>query len=143
MNPAILNTTDAKSRILQVLQKNPFVSLATFGSDDWPNLRVLLVAANDGVDSIWFATGTESPKIEEIRKNPKVAIYGYDMEAMAEFRLFGHVELLSDTTSRRKIWRDDFIQYFPDGVDSPAMIVMRFDTDHGFYDNYGKETGKF
>ena len=143
MNPTILNVSDVKSRILQVLQKNPFISLATFGLDDWPNVRVLLVAANDGVDSIWFATGSDSPKIEEFRKNPKAAIYGYDMEAMAEFRLFGRVELLSDSASRRKIWRDDFIQHFPEGVDSPTMIVLRFDTHHGIYDSYCREMGKF
>ena len=143
MNPTPLNAADAKSRILQVLQKNPFVSLATFGADDWPNVRVLLVAANDGADSIWFATETHSSKIGELQKNPKAAIYGFDMEAMTEFRLFGNVELLSDSASRRKIWRDDFIQHFPDGVDSPTMIVLRFNTDHGFYDHYGKEKGKF
>ena len=143
MNPTILSASDAKSGVLRILQKNPFVSLATFGTGDWPNVRVLLVAANDGVDSLWFATETEAPKIAEIRKNPKAAIYGFDMEAMAEFRLFGKIELLSDSVSRRKIWRNDFIQHFPDGVDSPTMIVLRFETDHGFYDHYGKESGKF
>ena len=139
----VLCSADAQSRVLQVLAKNPFVSLATFGSDDWPDVRVLLVAANDDADSLWFATSTESSKIAQLRANPKAAIYGFDMEAMAEFRLFGHVELLSDSASRRKIWRDDFIQHFPDGIDSPTMIVLRFDTDHGVYDCYGREVGKF
>jgi len=143
MDPIVLDAADAKSHILQMLEKNPFVSFATFGANDWPNVRVLLVAAKDGVDSIWFATATESSKIAQLRKNPKAAIYGYDMEAMAEFRLFGKVELLSDSASRRKIWRDDFIQHFPDGIDSPTMIVLRFDTDHGVYDSYGREMGKF
>ena len=150
MNPTVLDAADAKSRILQMLEKNPFVSLATcccasgiIGSNDWPDVRVLLVAAKDGVDSVWFATSTESSKIAQLRKNPKAAIYGYDMEAMTEFRLFGNVELLSDSASRQKIWRDDFIQHFPDGIDSPTMIVLRFDTDHGVYDSYGREIGKF
>jgi len=143
MNPVILDAAQAKSRILQILEKNPFVSVATFGAEDWPDVRVLLVATKDDVDALWFATSTESAKIAQIRKNPKAAIYGFDMETMTEFRLFGHVELLSDAASRRKIWRDDFIQHFPDGVDSPTMIVLRFDTHHGIYDSYGREMGKF
>lgn len=143
MNPAILDVTKTKSRILQILEKNPFVSVATFGSDGWPNVRILVVAAKDDVDSLWFATATDSKKISEIRNNPKCAVYGFDMEAMTEFRLFGNIELLSDPASRRKIWRDEFIQHFPDGVDSPSMIILRFNTDHGIYDNYGKEFGKF
>ena len=143
MDPQVLDAAAAKSRVLQALGKNPLVSMATFSADGWPNVRLLLVAANDGTDSIWFATGSDSPKIAELHKNPKAALYGYDGETMMEFRLFGSVELLSDSASRRKIWRDDFIQYFPDGVDSPAMIVMRFNTDHGVFDHYGKEVGKF
>ena len=143
MNPQKLDITETKSRILQMLEKESFVHLATFGSDGYPDIRVLLVAAKDGVDSIWFATGTESNKIAQLQKNPKAALYGYDSEKMAEFRLFGSVELLSDSASRRKIWREDFIQHFPDGVDSPTMIVLRFKTEHGMYDSYVQEVGKF
>ena len=145
MNPEItvLDAATAKSRVLQILAKNPFVSLATCGLDDWPDVRVLIVAATDDTDALWFATSTDSPKTAQLKKHPKAAIYGFDMEGMAEFRLFGSVELLSDSASRRKIWRDEFIQHFPDGVDSPTMIVLRFNTDHGVYDNYVKEMGKF
>ncbi|MCL2745092.1 MAG: pyridoxamine 5'-phosphate oxidase family protein [Planctomycetaceae bacterium] len=143
MNPKVLDAAEAKSRVLQVLAKNPFVSLATFGIDGYPDVRVLLVAANDDTDAIWFATGTDSPKTVQFRNNPKAVIYGYDMESMTEFRLYGSVELLSDSASRRKIWRDEFVEHFPDGVDSPTMTVLRFKTDRGIYDNYGKETGKF
>ena len=138
-----LDISETKSRILQMLEKNPFVSFATFGADSYPDVRVLLVAAKDDTDTIWFATEVESKKIAQIQNHPKAAIYGYDMEAMTEFRLFGHVALLNDSAARQKVWRDDFIQHFPDGIDSPTMIVLRFNTDHGKYDNYSKETGSF
>ena len=143
MSPKILDAAESKSRVLQILEKNPFVSFATFGSDNYPDVRVLLVAAKDSTDSIWFATITDSSKIAQLQKNPKAAIYGFDMETMTEFRLFGNVELLSDSAARQKIWRDEFIEHFPDGIDSPTMIVLRFNTDHGVYENYMKEIGKF
>jgi len=142
MNSKTLEPSEAKSKILQMIEKSPFVSFATFG-DAYPDVRVLLVAAKDGVDSIWFATGTDSGKIAQLRKNPKAALYGYDVEAMKEFRLFGIVELLSDTAARQKVWQEGFIEYFPDGIDSPTMIVLRFNTESGVYDDYMKETGKF
>jgi general stress protein 26 len=145
MNPKILNPAEAKSRVVQMLEKVPFVSFATFG-DAYPDVRVLAVSAKDGVDSIWFATSTESGKIAQLRKNPKAAIYGYEascMTEMREFRLFGTVELLTDSASRQKIWHDDYIQHFPEGIDSPTMIVVRFNTESGVYDDYFKETGKF
>ncbi|MGL6194378.1 MAG: pyridoxamine 5'-phosphate oxidase family protein [Thermoguttaceae bacterium] len=143
MNPKNLNASEAKSRVQVLLEKIPFVSFGTLGTDGWPDLRVLLIAAKDGVETLWFATSTEATKIKELKTNPKAVVYGYDMESMSEFRLFGKVELLSDTASRQKVWKEDFTQHFPDGIDSPNMIVMRFDVDHGIYDNYMKETGKF
>ena len=143
MEPRILDATETKSHILQMLEKETFVSLATFGTDDYPDVRVLLVAAKDGVDTIWFATETAARKIAQLKKNPKAVIYGYDMESMTEFRLFGSVELLTDSAARQKIWRDDFIQHFPEGIDSPTMIVLKFNTGHGAYDSYGRGTGKF
>ena len=143
MPQKVLDAAEARSRVLQMLEKNPFVSVATFGTDGYPDIRVLLVAAKDDVDTIWFATERESNKIAQLRKNPKAALYACDMETMTEFRLFGTVELLSDSAARQKIWRDDFIEHFPDGINSPNMIVLRFQTDHGVYENYVKEAGKF
>jgi len=143
MEPKILDVEETKSRILQMLDKEMFVSFATFGTDGYPDVRVLVVTAKDGADTIWFATETSSRKIAQLQKNPKATIYGYDMEAMTEFRLFGTVELLSDPESRRKVWQDDFTQHWPDGVDSPNMIVLKFNTDRGVYDSYEREAGKF
>ncbi len=143
MTPKQLNPTEAKTQTLALLEKTPFVAFATNGQGGWPDVRVLLVAAKDGVETFWFATDIDSPKIGELRKDPKAVIYGYEVEGMAEFRLFGTVTLLTDAAARRKIWQDDFVRHFPGGIDAPNMMVLRFDTDHGFYDCYGTESGKF
>ncbi len=143
MNPKQLDAAETKDRILKAFDKIPFVSFGTFGANGWPNVRVLLVAAKDGIETIWFATGSTSSKIAELKANPKAIIYGYDAEAMQEFRLFGKVELLTDSASRRKIWKDEYVEHFPDGVDSPDMVVLRFDTESGFFDCYMRENGKF
>ncbi len=143
MNPTQLNAAETKDRILKALEKTPFVSFGTFGSNGWPNIRVLLVTTYDGVETVWFATEKSSEKIAELQANPKAMIYGYCPENMLEFRLFGKVEMLTDSASRQKIWKDEYIEHFPDGIDSPNMVVLRFDTESGFYDCYGREIGKF
>ncbi|MGL4595206.1 MAG: pyridoxamine 5'-phosphate oxidase family protein [Thermoguttaceae bacterium] len=143
MNPTVLDVQTTKSRILALLEKTPVISFGTCGPNEWPNVRALLVAAYDGVETLWIATSVASTKVAELKSNPKAVIYGYNCEAMQDFRLFGNVDLLSDSASRKKIWRDDFIKYFPEGIDSPDMIVLRFNTDHGTYNCYARETGTF
>ena len=141
MIPKDISAGEAKSRILQMLKKNPNVLFATFG-ETYPDIRVLVVTANDETDVLWFATETESAKIAQLRNNPKAVIYAYDAEPMSEFRLFGSVELLNDSAARQKVWQDDFVEHWPDGIDSPAMTVLRFNTDNGVYSNY-EEIGHF
>ena len=140
-----LAASAAKTAALKTLESLPCpsVSFGTFGLDGWTNLRILAIANHDGIDTLWFATTVTEKKVAELKANPKAVVYGYDPQSMAEFRLFGNVELLSDSASRRKAWREDFIQYFPEGVDSPTMIVIKFTTDHGQYVDYSVGTGTF
>jgi len=140
MTPKILDPTEAKAHVLKMLEHSPYVSFATQGLDGYPDVRALMVVAKDNIHSIWFAVEAESKKVAQLRSNPKAAVYGYNDAMMCEFRLFGSVELLSDIGSRQKVWKD-VESYFPEGIDS--MIVLRFDTDHGVYDSYGVESGKF
>ncbi len=143
MNTATLTALEAKAAALKALESIPFLSFGTIGLDGWPNLRMLAVAAKDDIDVLWFATATTEKKVAELKANPKTVVYGYDPQSMKEFRLFGNVELLADAASRRKVWCDDFLQYFPEGVDSPTMIVLKFVTDHGQYASYGEGAGTF
>ncbi len=133
MNTPKLSPADAKATALKTLESlpAPFVSFATSGTDGWSDLRMMAIAAHDGVDTLWFGTSTESKKAAQLKVNPKAVVYGYDPGSMKEFRLFGKIELLSDAASRRKIWQDDFLQYFPEGVDSPTFLVMKFMTERG------------
>ena len=145
MDTPKLSASDAKAAALKALESLscPSVAFGTFGLDGWINLRVMAIAAHDNIDTLWFATTTTEQKVAELRANPKAVVYGYDSQTFREFRLFGNVELLSDPISRRKAWREDFIQYFPEGVDSPTMIVLKFTTDHGQYVDYREGAGTF
>jgi len=145
MNIPQLSSADAKVAALKALESLPCpsVSFGTFGLDGWTNLRILAIANHDGIDTLWFATTNTEQKVAELKANPKAIIYGYDPETMSEFRLYGTVELLSDPASRRKAWREDFIQYFPEGVDTPTMIVLKFTTDHGKFVDYRQGAGTF
>ena len=140
-----LSASESKAAAVKTLEslENPSVSFGTFGLDGWINLRVLAVSAHDGIDTLWFCTTITEQKVAELKANSKASVYGFDPQSMSEFRLFGSVELLSDPASRRKAWREDFLQYFPEGVDSPTMIILKFTTDHGQYVDYKTGTGTF
>ena len=125
----------AKAHALRLvgLTINQTVTLGTFSADGFPNLRPLVLCAHDGLDALWFGTSLATGKVAEIKSNPKCVIAGAGAEKGGEFRLFGTMHLLSDSASRRRIWQDAFLWYFPDGVDSPDLVVMQFVPVRGEY----------
>lgn len=70
------------------------VYLATTGADGAPRLRtVALRRADRAAARAGFNTDLRSPKIAEIRAEPRAALLGYDMEAGFQVRLEGVARL--------------------------------------------------
>ena len=127
----------AKQNALKILSTVEAVSLATIGEDGGPDIRSLSPVRVDGLVVVWFTTAVDSPKAKQLKANPKATLYGVVMENFGEFRLFGEAELLTDSASRRRAWRDDFAMHW-EGPDSPNMVAMRFRAKRGQWAAIGK-----
>lgn len=137
-----LDAAEAKARAEAILRSLPGLSVATNGGKGYPNLRALAIGHVDDIQTIWFSTSSCSHKLEELAADPHATLYGFDMQSMAEFRLYGSFEKLTNAESRKKVWKDEYKAYWPDGVDSPDMTVLKFTTKSGVYANFG-EMGTF
>ncbi|MGL4942433.1 MAG: pyridoxamine 5'-phosphate oxidase family protein [Thermoguttaceae bacterium] len=126
MNIKQLTPNETRKAAEKFLQGRCPLVMATTGDDGFPDVRCLAVGATDGVDAIWFATETHSTKSAQLKKNPKAALYAYNSQEFGECRLYGTVEFLSDRASREKVWKDSYAMYWPDGIDSPNMVVLKF-----------------
>ena len=70
------------------------VYLATAGLDGAPRLRTVVLRRVDrAAGTAGFNTDLRSPKIAEMRAEPRAALLGYDMEAGFQVRLEGSVRL--------------------------------------------------
>ena len=126
---------EAKEQALRLL-KNTLgrsVTLATIGAEGYPDLRPLALCAHDGLDSLWFGTARTTRKVAQLKDNPHCTVHVLGEEGGMEFRLFGSMKLLNDSASRRRIWQDEFLRYFPDGVDSPELLVLQLVAVRGEY----------
>ena len=133
---------EVKIQALRLLKRTNgrTVTMATWGADGYPDLRPLMLCGHDGLETLWFGTALATRKAAQLGLDPKCTIHGLSEDGGMEFRLFGTVQLLTDAASRRRIWQDGFLQYFPDGVDSPALGVLRFTSVRGEYRAFS-ETG--
>lgn len=133
---------EAKTLATQLLTSLESLTMATVDTNGEPNLRCMMVSAVDGIETVWFSTSAQSEKVAELKANPKSALYGFHPEQMSEVRLYGTIELLTDQKSRERVWKEEYKQYWPEGITAPDMMVMKFTVKHGKFSGGGK-TGSF
>ncbi|MBL0405623.1 pyridoxamine 5'-phosphate oxidase family protein [Microvirga aerilata] len=87
--------------------RSPFTTmqLATIGMDGAPRVRTVVLRQADEVRStVSFVTDLRSPKIAEIRREPRVSLVGYDPQAGIQVRLEGRAVILDQPEDKKSIW---------------------------------------
>lgn len=83
-----------------------FLQLATAGLDGAPQLRTIVLRRCDATNgTLSFVTDMRSPKIRELRNDPRVALVGFDPAATVQLRLSGVAAISDDETARLEMWQ--------------------------------------
>lgn len=69
-------------------------------------------------------TAADSEKVADFRLNPKAGLsYSFYGDSVA---LRGTVEIITDDETRKQMWQEYFINYFPTGQTDPNYVLVRF-----------------
>jgi len=81
------------------------MQVATIGMDGAPKVRTIVLRQVDEVRStVSFVTDLRSPKIAEIRRDPRVSLVGYDPQGGIQIRLEGRAIVLDRPEDKKPIW---------------------------------------
>src|SRR5690242_9237045 len=83
-----------------------------------PHARPLTVAGVDGPTVVWFMTAIDSPKVEEIRRDPDVMVTFQGKGRFIVLR--GKAELVFDRARVADYWTEVQRVWFPLGKDDPS-----------------------
>lgn len=90
-----------------VTKRSPFtvMQLATVGEDGAPKLRAIVLRRFDAATaSLSFITDLRSPKVREIRANPRVSLAAFDSDGAVQLRIEGAATVIKDEARRRDFW---------------------------------------
>lgn len=91
--------------------------------------RVRIVHPTWDGDVLWFATGPDSPKANQLRKNPSVDIqYQVAPPDFVHVMVRGTAELITDQATRNHAWDAidyDLTQFGSTGPDDPDFLPVR------------------
>jgi general stress protein 26 len=134
-----MNEQDAKRLSFGLLESAEAAYVTTIDPDGFPQTRAmfnlrrkeqfpgLASLFKDHQDDflVYFTTNTSSPKIDHIKKNPKVSIYYCKPGEFRGLMLSGEMETVTDRAEKEKVWQKGWEMYYPGGVHDPDHTVLR------------------
>lgn len=104
--------------------------------------RPMAIAEVGSDNDIWFSTSLQSPKTEEIRKNPRVLVTMQDSTRFVS--VGGSCVVSQDRAHIARLWNDSWRIWFPKGKEDPAIVLVRVRVESGeFWDLHGKNGIRF
>lgn len=131
-----METIEAQRLSLDLLETAEAAFVTTIGPDGFPQTRAMFnlrrkeqfpgLAALFKMDFIvYFTTNTSSPKIEHIKKNPKVSVYYCNPGEFRGLMLSGEMAVVTDRSEKEQVWQKGWEMYYPGGVHDPDHTVLR------------------
>lgn len=74
---------------------------------------------------VYFTTNMSSPKIERIKKNPKVCVYYCKPEEWLGLMIAGTMKIVDDRDIKNELWQNNWTMYYPGGVEDPDYIILQ------------------
>lgn len=124
---------EAIREALALATRSTIAMLGTNGADGYPNVKAMIKMENEGLNRIWFGTNTSAKRTAQLERDSKACVYFVDFEQWKGLMLVGEVEVLHDSKSRQRLWRDGLEKYYPQGVTDPEYSVLCFTARWGNY----------
>lgn len=130
------------STIAGLIDKANVTIISSIDGDGFPNSKAMLPPRmRTGITEVYLTTNTSSMRVKQYTENPKACIYFYDKRFFRGVMLKGTMQVLTDETSKKMIWREGDEMYYPLGVTDPDYCVLKFTALEGrFYSNFTSET---
>ena len=77
----------------------------------------------------WFFSFRESGKVADIEQDPRVELAYIATERGAWVSVEGKAEIVDDDAKKRELWDDDLDQWFQNGPDDDALILLKVRAD--------------
>jgi len=73
----------------------------------------------------YFATGAQSNKLKEIKKNPSASVFVYRPADHSSVSALGKAEIVTDDATRKQYWKEKWTAYWKTGPTDPAYVLIR------------------
>ena len=109
-----------------LIARSAIALVGSINPQGFPCIKAMLKMETEGIKSAWFSTNTSSKRVAQFLSNPKASVYFVDEQNFKGLLLVGEMQVLQDKKSKKRLWREGFEVYYPQGVSDPDYTVLCF-----------------
>ncbi|RGC68002.1 Pyridoxamine 5'-phosphate oxidase [Micromonospora sp. MW-13] len=119
------SATDARHRVTELIREARICMLTTIGLDGRLVSRPMGLQAAEFDGDLWFFAHADSAKVRQLRVNPEVNVGFSDRRNDAWVSLSGTAQEEYDRARAEQVWNPLLKTWFPDGLDTPGLTLIR------------------
>jgi|SRR5690606_14194598 len=95
--------------------------------------RPMSTQQSDFDGDLWFFTSEDTRKVEEIEKDPHVAVAYSDPGKNRFVSVSGRASMLRDRAKMEELWSPVHKAWFPDGLEDPKLCLLKVEVEQAEY----------
>ncbi|MEV1110908.1 pyridoxamine 5'-phosphate oxidase family protein [Micromonospora sp. NPDC049751] len=119
------SVADARARVTELIRAARICMLTTIALDGRQVSRPMGLQEAEFDGDLWFFAYTDSAKLRQIRVNPEVNVAFSDQRHNSWVSVSGTASESSDTERAKRLWNPLLTTWFPDGLDTPGLTLIK------------------
>jgi len=122
-----------RERIVEIVEDAQVAMLTTSTEDGRQVSRPMAVQEAEFDGDLWFFAYDDSAKVAQISAAPEVNVAFADTRRNAWTSITGRAEVVRDRTRAEDLWTPVLKAWFPDGLDTPGLTLIKVHADTAEY----------
>ncbi|MGV9214853.1 pyridoxamine 5'-phosphate oxidase family protein [Micromonospora sp. RB23] len=119
------SVADARARVTELIRAARICMLTTIALDGRQVSRPMGLQEAEFDGDLWFFAYADSAKLRQIRVNPEVNVAFSDQKHHSWVSVSGTASESSDRERAKRLWNPLLKTWFPDGLDTPGLTLIK------------------
>ena len=130
-----MSNTDARQTVIELIDRANTAMLTTMTEDGQHVSRPMAVQEVEFDGDLWFFASEDSDKVRQIRQAPQVNVALANEKKSEWTSVSGTAEVVHDRAKAEELWSKPLETWFPDGVDTPGLVLIKVNGETAEYWN--------
>lgn len=114
------------SEIRDTMEACTFCILVTRGRTGDLEARLMDPLPPEEDLSVWMVTDPSTRKVRQLEADPRATLAYVDEGGIGYVTLLGRARLVTDLEERRRRWRDEWKEFYPEGPEGETFALIEF-----------------